>query len=281
MKKILTLLLAAALLLGILAGCAPEDTAYVPTGDALEDENAPTATVKPPEVVEDTMSLVYYPARTLNPFQSTDYTNRVLFGLIYQGLFAVNEDYEAAPILCQSYRVSADMKTYTFTLANAYFSDGAALTAEDVVASLKAAQQSPYFGNRLQHVTSITAQAGEVVIGLDVPMENLPILLDIPVVKASEVQASNPLGTGPFLLDSSSQGKWLRRQPGWWCNAQTAFILYKISCFQNGFMFACFVPQSIFSGTAAKIKMKNKFSPRQREKSPKKRQQKSEFQHIQ
>ena len=58
-----------------------------------------------------------------------------------------------------------------------------------------------------------------MVVELKVPMENLPILLDIPIVKANEVAASNPLGTGPFLLDSSPQGKWLRRQPGWWCSA--------------------------------------------------------------
>ena len=229
MKRILPLLLLVALCLGALAGCAREETPYVPTGDALEDENAPTTATKVPDAVETTMSLVYYPARTLNPFQATDYTNRVLFGLIYQGLFAVNGEYEVSPILCQSYRVSPDMKTYTFTLASAYFSDGSALTAEDVVASLLAAQQSPYFGNRLQHVTSITAQAGEVVIELKVPMENLPILLDIPIVKAAEVAASNPLGTGPFLLDSSPQGKWLRRQPGWWCSAQLPVTVDLIS----------------------------------------------------
>ena len=220
MKRILTILLCAGLLIGLLAGCAREESPYVPTGDALEDENAPTATTKAPEETENAVSLAYYPARTLNPFQATDYTNRVLFSLIYQGLFAVDGDYQAVPILCQSYRVSADMKTYTFQLANAYFSDGAALTAEDVVASLTAAQASPYFGNRLQHVTAITADGGAVVLTLDTPMENLPILLDIPIVKAGEVQASTPLGTGPFLLDSSPQGKWLRRQPGWWCSAQ-------------------------------------------------------------
>lgn len=229
MKRILPFLLAVSLCLGLLAGCAGDGKPYVPTGDALEDENAPTATVKPPEVVENTMSLVYYPAKTLNPFQAMDDSNRVLFGLIYQGLFAVSAQYKAAPILCQSYRMSADMKTYTFTLAEACFSDGAALTAEDVVASLMAAQQSPYFGNRLQHITTITAQAGEVVIELDVPMENLPILLDVPVVKATEVSESNPLGTGPYLLDNAPQGKWLRRQPVWWCDARLPMAVEQIN----------------------------------------------------
>lgn len=220
MKRILSVLLCAGLLVGLLAGCHTEESPYVPTGDALEDENAPTATTKAPEDEEAAVSLVYYPARTLNPFQATDYTNRVLFSLLYQGLFAVNAEYEAVPILCHTYQVSQDMKTYTFRLANAYFSDGAALTAADVVASLTAAQQSPYYGGRLQHVTAITAAENAVVLTLDTPMENLPVLLDIPIVKAGEIQASNPLGTGPFQLDSSPQGKWLRRQPGWWCSAQ-------------------------------------------------------------
>ena len=229
MKRILPVLLCVGLLLGICCGCAQEDSVYVPTGDALADENAHTTSTKPPEVVENTMSLVYYPARTMNPFQAMDYTNRVLFGLLYQGLFAVSADYKASPVLCQSYRMSPDMKTYTFTLANAYFSDGVAVTAEDVVASLVAAQQSPYYGNRLQQVASITVNASAVEIGLKVPMENLPILLDIPIVKAAEVAASNPLGTGPFQLDSSPQGKWLRRQSGWWCSAQLPVAVDQIN----------------------------------------------------
>lgn len=229
MKRILSILLCAGLLLGMCCGCSREESVYIPTGDALADENAPTTATKPPETVETTMSLVYYPAKTMNPYQATDYTNRVLFGLIYQGLFAVSADYVAVPILCQSYQMSQDMKTYTFTLAQAYFSDGAAVTAEDVVASLTAAQQSPYFGNRFQQVSTITALGSVVEITLKVPMENLPVLLDVPIVKATEVTASNPLGTGPFLLDSSPQGKWLRRQPGWWCNAQLPVAVDQIN----------------------------------------------------
>lgn len=220
MKRILPLFLAAALIVGLLSGCGSEELPYIPTGDALEDEHAPTETTRPAEDTQSPVSLVYYPSRTLNPFQATDYTNRVLFSLIYQGLFAVDSSYNVVPILCDTYNVSADMKTYTFHLANAYFSDGSPLAAGDVVASLTAAQSSPYFGSRLQHIVSITAYGDAVVLTLDTPMENLPILLDIPIVKASQVTESNPVGTGPFLLDSSAQGKWLRRQPGWWCSAQ-------------------------------------------------------------
>ncbi len=221
MNRILSVLLCVALLVAFLTGCQEDEQPYVPTGGALADENETTPSTSSQDKEEDlAVSLVYDPSKTLNPFMSTDYTNRVLFSLIYQGLFAVDDEFNTVPMLCQSFSRSLDMKTYTFYLAGAYFSDGTPLTSEDVVASLEAAKNSPYFGKRLQQVATITAQSGAVVITLATPMENLPILLDIPIVKATQTADSYPVGTGPFLLDNSPQGKWLRRQPGWWCNAK-------------------------------------------------------------
>lgn len=210
MKKILSILLICTLLL---TSCSWEEPAYFPTGDALlgENETVPPATV--PSARE--LSLAYYPDRSMNPYQATDYTNRALFSLLYQGLFSVDRDYQVHPILCRNYNVSADMKTWTFYLAPATFSDGSAVTAEDVRASLQASVGSAWYGNRLQHVQSITTLADAVVLQLDTSCENLPVLLDIPIVKAAEVAAPRPLGTGPYLAD----GAQLRRQAGWWCNA--------------------------------------------------------------
>lgn len=210
MKRILSVLLICTLLL---TGCSWEEPDYLPTGDALlgENETAPPATV--PSAKE--LSMVYYPDRSLNPYQCTDYTNRTLFSLIYQGLFTVDREYQVYPILCKSYNVSADMKTWTFQIADALFSDGTKVTAEDVRASLQASVGSAWYGSRLQHVQSISVLADAVVLQLDTPCENLPILLDIPIVKASEVGAAAPLGTGPYRLDEGQ----LRRQAAWWCSA--------------------------------------------------------------
>lgn len=211
MRRFIAILLCALLL----SGCSTEKEPYVPTGNALQQEDE-TAAATIPQNNEQRLTLAWYPDRSLNPFQCTDYTNRVLFSLIYQGLFSVNRNYEVSPILCQNYNVSADMKTYTFYLGSATFSDGTAVTAADAAASLKASIGSPWYGNRLQHVKSVTAYGSAVVLELDTPMENLPVLLDIPIVKASEVSAARPLGTGPYRLDGSR----LRRQAGWWCSTK-------------------------------------------------------------
>ena len=212
MKRFFAILLCALLL----AGCSTEKAPYIPTGDALQQGDETAAPTVPDTDEAQQISLAYYPDRSMNPYQATDPTNRALFSLIYQGLFTVNRNYAVRPILCDTYNVSSDMKTYTFYLANAFFSDGTAVTAADVVASLKASMGSTWYGNRLQHVTSVTGYGNAVVIELDTPMENLPILLDIPIVKASEVSAAHPLGTGPYHLVGSR----LRRQAGWWCSAE-------------------------------------------------------------
>ncbi len=215
MKKIISFILLAALMLACFSGCQEQKEAYIPTGDALQQDNGPTVTVptQPPEPME--IALVYRPGKSLNPFEASDHNNRVLMGLMYQGLFAVNRENEAMPILCDIYNVSPDMKTYTFHLASALFSDGTAVTAPDVVASLQASQTGWYAG-RLQQVKSIEAFGNTVIIELLTPMDNLPVLLDIPVVKASQVAAANPLGSGPYKLDMASQT--LQRQHAWWCD---------------------------------------------------------------
>ena len=215
MKRIFSLILCAMLTLGLFAGCTEDKQPYVPTGDALEENPNSNQIPTRPTVEKEDAVLVCDPDASLNPYECMSYTNRVLFSLVYQGLFAVDRDYQASPILCESYNISADMKTYTFYMADAFFSDGTALTAEDAAASLKAAQKSAWYSGRLQHISSVSAYGDAVVVELKIPMENLPILLDIPIVKGSQVSSEMPLGTGPYRFD----GKQLRRVAGWWCSA--------------------------------------------------------------
>lgn len=219
MKKVFCVVLC---LMLMLTGCnIGGGGAYVPTGDGLtwEDGN-PGNNASTPET-EQVLSLTYYADRSMNPYTCADFTNRALFSLIYQGLFSVDRGYQVYPILCARYIMSQDMKTYTFYMEAATFSDGSPVTAQDVAASLLAAKESTYYSGRLTHVTAVTAgEDGSVTVSLSVACENLPILLDIPIVKASETKAAHPLGTGPYKLESTaSGGLLLRRRNNWWCTA--------------------------------------------------------------
>lgn len=215
MKRILSLVLCLALL--FLCGCTGSEKPYVPTGDALMDADdegpAPTA---PQKNTVDSLVLAYYPEQSLNPYQCTDFTNRVLFSLVYQGLFSTDRDYQVQPVLCKQYSVTADLRTYTFRLENATFSDGSALTAQDVVTSLLTAKESTMYKGRFLHIQEVSISGGDVVITLDTPMENLPLLLDIPIVKASQVAENAPMGTGPYVLTASVASANLHRRSNWW-----------------------------------------------------------------
>lgn len=222
MKRFLCMILCLSLTV-CLFGCE-DDTPYVPTGDGLTwDDEVVTVSTEPEQ--ERELVLVYYPEASMNPILSTNFTNRVLFSLMYQGLFIVDSDYNVEPMLCKSYMVSDDMKTYTFYVdEKATFSDGSPVTAQDVLASYLAADEYDYFGGRFRHFKEAYLSAdGGVTFKLSTAMENLPLLLDFPILKESEVLAERPLGTGPYFLAENISGLYLRRRNDWWCSADLIF----------------------------------------------------------
>lgn len=227
MSKRFAILISALLLVRLLAGCGAQP-AYVPTGDALGEQGASQPGLQPPQPEQD-ISLVIYPEKTLNPYACADFTNRALFSLIYQGLFTVDRNYEVHPVLCRRFWVSQDQKTYIFYPENAKFADGTYLTAADVAASLEAARTGPVYSGRLQNVQSISqTEDGGVQVALTTPYENLPLLLDIPIVKAAQVAADFPSGTGPYALEHGAAGRFLRLRQDWWCKAKLPISVEKI-----------------------------------------------------
>ena len=232
MKRLLAAILCLCL---FLCGCQPSSQdPYVPTGNGLTyDDNytGPQITPTTPEN-QVSLSLPYYKEKTLNPYTSGDFTNRTLFSLLYQSLFVITPSYTAEPQLCKSYVVSKDMKQWTFYLEEATFSDGSPVTAVDVVASLQAAWRGTFYSGRFLHVLDVTiSQSGGVTVVTDTPYENLPILLDIPIVPASQVESDRPLGSGPYYLYTASGGESLRKRQNWWCKAKLAVTAEAISLF--------------------------------------------------
>lgn len=230
MKRIIVMLLCLTLLMSALSGCGggQDPQAYIPTGDALDGTYGTDSenTEEKEDQEAQTLSLAYYPDRSMNPLECSDFTNRALMPLLYQGLFAVNENYEAIPILCKTYSVSSDMMTYEFNLdPKATFSDGTKVKAEDVAESLLASMRTDYYGERLNNVGIISAvDADTVQIILYQAYENLPLLLDIPIVKAKQVNDPTPLGTGPYVIGRTTTDMFLSRRSNWWCKSSDLLI---------------------------------------------------------
>ncbi len=220
MKKGFSILLCAAIVAGLFAGCGKQNAdSYTPTGDGLTVEQDFVGATQPDtQDAPQELTLTYYSEKSMNPYLCTDFTNRALFSLLYQSLFIVDREYNVEPMLCKQYSVSADMKTYVFYIEEATFSNGTVLTARDVAASLNAARESDVYKGRFAHVNNIAvSEDGGVVVSLSVPVEDLPLLLDIPILKESHVAMDRPLGTGPYVLDESGSAAVLRRRDNWWC----------------------------------------------------------------
>ena len=229
MKRILSILLMIAMTLALFSGCARsiDNSGYVATGNAILMEDQEPEDIEPEEEDEQELRLAYYPNRSLNPLFGSDYTNRVLMSLMYQPLFAVDGDKNVTPILCSRYQVSANSRNWTVYLEpNATFSDGTKVTVEDVVATYNQAMQNDYYKNRFyKHLLNVEATGdGGIQFSLDTAYENFAMMLDVPIVKASQVNATGldgdiPLGTGPYILGESVSGAVLQRNPNWWCGS--------------------------------------------------------------
>ena len=204
--------LAAVLLAGLFlltAACGGPDSA-LPTP---EPSASPTPSATPAPVAAE-LCLPCYSQGGFHPITGSNRTNLSLGGLIYEGLYEADPNFEAREVLAVSSTVSEDGLTWTFTLRQGVtFSDGTPLTAQHVADSLNLARQSTLYAARLSAVTSVTPGEGTVVVRLSAPNGALPLLLDVPVVLG---EGDRPLGTGPYALTGEGENLSLTARTGWW-----------------------------------------------------------------
>ena len=146
----------------------------------------------------------------LDPHVVTAFSSFAVLSQIYDGLIETNADLQVEPALAESWEVSGDGLTYTFTLREGVtFHNGRALTADDVVYSyeriMDEATGSPQ-ASRFSQVSSAEAvDDTTVVFTLREPFA--PFLVNtanLSVVprEVAETEDLNrvAVGTGPFTL---------------------------------------------------------------------------------
>lgn len=222
MKRLSSLLLVAALLL---TGCAS-----LSAHEELEEEWQSYQQQYVPETLPDpepvtpqlptAFSLPYQHNLTLDPLNCGEGFQETVASLLFEPLFALDGQFLPEPVLCESYTWNDTGLVCTLSLReNVTFSDGTALTARDVAETLERAMESERYAYRLRNVASAAAnRAGQVVISLTSPNQDLPALLDIPVVKRGTEDWPVPVGTGPYLLVSEGGEDFLQARADWWQN---------------------------------------------------------------
>jgi peptide/nickel transport system substrate-binding protein len=158
--------------------------------------------------------------RFVNPLLAQSDADKDISSLLYAGLLKKNIEKNGSytPVLAKAYTVSTDRKVYTFTLrTDAVFSDGTPLTSEDVLFTIKKAQdpklKSPLLSN-WAHIEVRVIDPHTIQFTLPKPyepfLENMTIGIlpshiwrEIPIEEfpfAKEMVL--PIGAGPFVIQS-------------------------------------------------------------------------------
>ena len=153
----------------------------------------------------------------LNPANTAD-GRSILFN-VFEGLVRPDSSGAIVPAAAESFRIEENGATYIFTLRPGIsFHDGQALNPADVVFSLNAAAAAGFPGfNRIAGIRA--ADSGEIVITLDTPdPEFLPYLTVGLVPENNPDREKNPIGTGPFIIESYTPQRNLRlvKNPAYW-----------------------------------------------------------------
>ena len=197
------------------AGCADWEVTEDPLGelsDFYQNENE-----EPEPEPLTAFTLPYIAGGTLDPVRTTDTMQQTVESLMYQGLFALDEQFRPQAVLADSWTYDSAQRTWTIRIkADAAFSDGSAVTAADVAATLERARTSERYAARLRDVTSVYVREDAVVVALSSSLATLPSRLDIPIIKAGTENRTAPTGSGPYLFAKDDTGAYLTANSRWW-----------------------------------------------------------------
>ncbi|WP_236038779.1 ABC transporter substrate-binding protein [Belnapia arida] len=154
--------------------------------------------------------------QTLDPVAGPSFVTRNFSYMVFDTLVAVDSQGRYRPQMLDNWRTSEDGLTWTFTLRDGLeFSDGAAVTAEDCVASLRRWGARDSLGRRLMAATKemrvldartfvleLARPFGLVLEALGKPSVQVPFIM--PARLAANTPPTTPVaevvGSGPFLF---------------------------------------------------------------------------------
>ena len=171
--------------------------------------------------------------QTLNPFFGLDEEGYTVWAITWDLLVNFSpEDLTPAPGIAESWEVSDDKKTVTFTLADRKWSDGEPITSADVKYSLETlGDEGDLFTSYTNNITSIETPDEQTVVietrkpdarivgGLFIYMLPEHIWGEVPLEEVtSKYQPELPMvGSGPYIVTEFERGRILRmeRNPEW------------------------------------------------------------------
>jgi peptide/nickel transport system substrate-binding protein len=232
--------LSATTLGAVLAACGSDDTGDASSSasvDPATSTGTASSTASTPDGAKRGGVLAVgalTPSTEVDPVTGFDGASIAVFQLVNEYLVGLNADFTLRPQLAESWEPANDGAQWTVNLRpDVTFSDGSPLTADAVVATFErlldpdvgsSAAQSAF--NGILESGGITAADDlTVVFDLQRPYSDFPYVLSSSVYNTVILPADydggwidNPVGTGPFLLESFSaaEGATFARNDNYW-----------------------------------------------------------------
>ena len=153
----------------------------------------------------------------LNPANTAD--GRSLLFNVFEGLVKPDSSGRLLPAAAESYSIEQNGLVYTFTLRQGLqFHDGSAVEIADILFSLNQARQAGFSGlNQIERMEIIRPDEIAIVL-LEPDLEFLPYLTVGIVPENNPDRERNPIGTGPFIIESytAQQNLILVKNPHYW-----------------------------------------------------------------
>ena len=187
---------------------------------------------------------------TLDPSQQLSSHEPTMLYAIFNRLVDLDENFEPFPELAESWNVSDDGKTWTFTLRQGVkFHDGSDFDAADVVHTYKRLIDPALASPAAAVLSFLTADGITAVDAHTVqfttaePVAELPLIfttkftLIVPEGATPESLRETPVGTGPFSVEKFKVGEPLsvfRKNPTYWKAGLPKAECLKMSVAQEG-----------------------------------------------
>lgn len=210
-KRILASLLCIAVIIAGFTACNITDKVKDTLGDTQKTE-------PDPGIDKISYTLPYLRTDSLHPYECESDTNRNLSVLIYDSLISITNEFRAETVIASSYE--KDGKAITVNLKSGVsFTDGSAVTADDVVYSFGLAKRNAYYSDYLRNISEASASGnGAVVFRLynDNPDEINNLIF--PIIKkgsdkdsdsSDSYSADLPLGSGRYSIKEENGTKTL------------------------------------------------------------------------
>jgi oligopeptide transport system substrate-binding protein len=241
-KRLLGLLTSAAVIMAACGGATPSSSAPPASGPPASVDasaSAPTGGL----AAEQILSIdIHGEPPTLDPNSAQDSNSLAVLRALHRPLVYINDKLEVVPALAESWEISDDAKTLTFTLKDAKYSNGDQIVAGDLVYSWKRLVD-PRTAAPYSYVMAEVAGAGDLlamagadpapsdadvdaaldklgvaapddktfVVTLDIPatyfLSAMTLWVGVPIqekwiTSEGATEAANYVSSGPFMLDT-------------------------------------------------------------------------------